>query len=538
MPKNIVLAFVFLILTLSFNARPLAATNADLEALSQGSVVQFTGTERISQPFAFDIELTVAHPALNFASVVGQPLRLGVAPSRTVAGMVESIEQVGVSGRQGRYRVRIVPALNRLSFRITSRTFADMTPVEIVNGLLNEAGMPGTETRIGNALSTREITVQYQESEFNFLSRLLEQKGIHYHFELSGAGEKIVLGDSNNAFPILPPGKLVFGGTTAPSITAFSRGQVVHSGKVQAGDYNWKTPQTNLTAMAQTPLFANLVEGVFPASVETLQVSQQLSARRLGTRVTEGQTCRGESSHPQLQAGHRFLLTGHPRNDFNQEYVVTGVEHQGTSKGYHNTFTCIPANVTFRPSPITPRPVISGVLPGIVVGPKGETKHVDQYGRVRVRFPWRNPAFSNNDEFGDSGWVRVAQLATGVGTTSMWVPDMGDEVLVAFEHGDPHRPVIVGSLWNGKDMPPSSLPANKLHSIFRSRSQSGAINEIVLDDTNGNERLILRSGNQFLTLSPTGITASSPINTQPPAVQNLRPSTGLKAPSLPAVPKR
>jgi len=96
----------------------------------------------------------------------------------------------------------------------------------------------------------------------------------------------------------------------------------------------------------------------------------------------------------------------------------------------------------------------------------------------------------------------------------------------------------VGSLWNGKDMPPSSLPANKLRSIFRSRSQSGAINEIVLDDTSGNERLILRSGNQFLTLSPTGITTSSTINTQPPAVQNHRPSTGLKAPSLPAVPKR
>jgi type VI secretion system secreted protein VgrG len=539
MPKNIVWAFEFLTLTLGLCAMSLAATNADLATLSRGSVTQFTGTERISQPHVFEIEVTVPHPALNLTHVVGQPLKLTVAPGRTVSGIVEKIEQSGASGRQGHYHVRIVPALNRLSFRITSRTFADMNPVQIVNNLLNDAGVPGLETRIGQMPSVQEITVQYQESDLAFLSRLLEEKGIHYHFEWSASGEKMVLGDSNNAFPLLPPGKLVFGAQKTPSITSFSRGQSIHSGHIQSGDFNWKTPQANLTAAAQAPLFADLVEGVFPAPVDTPQDSQRYAGMRLGTRISEGQVCRGESTNPQLQAGHRFLLAGYPRNDFNQEYVITGVDHQGTPKGYHNTFTCIPATVVFRPSLVTPRPKINGVLPGIVVGPQGEIKHVDNFGRVRVRFPWRNPAFSNNDGSGDSGWVRVAQIATGAGTTSMWLPEVGDEVLVAFEHGDPHRPVIVGSLWNGKDMPPSSLPANKLRSIFQSRSQSGAINEIVLDDTSGNERLILRSGNQFLSLSPNGISASSAINIQPPGgIQRIQPSTGLKAPSLPVVPKR
>ena len=525
-----------LILLIHFHSP--ASANPDLTALAQGSVVQFTGSEHISQPFAFNIEATVPHPSLNFANVVGQPLKLTIAPGKTVAGMVEKIEQLGVSGRQGLYRVRIVPALNRLAFRISSRTFAEMTPVEIVSGVLNEAGISGTDIRIGNPLSTQKIIVQYQESEFNFLSRLLEDDGIHYHFELTGSGEKLVLGDSNSAFPVLSPGTLVFTSQTIPSITSFSRGQSLHSGQVQAGDFNWEIPHANLTAVAQIPLFADLVENIFPAPVKSQQDSQKFASKRLGRRLTEGQLCRGESTYPQLQAGHRFLLAGHPRNDFNQEYLITGVDHQGTSKSYRNTFTCIPANVTFRPSSITPLPVIAGVLPGIVVGPQGETKHVDQYGRVRVRFPWRNPAFSNNNEFGDSGWVRVAQLATGVGTTSMWIPDMGDEVLVAFEHGDPHRPVIVGSLWNGKDMPPSSLPTNKLRSIFQSRSQSGAINEIVLDDTTGNERLILRSGNQFLSLSQTGISASSEIQISTPTRHNLRPPTGLKSPTAPVIPKR
>ena len=200
----------FLILTLGFSGSSLAATNADLAALSRAKVVQFTGTERISQPFVFDLDVTVPHPALNFAKVVGQPLKITVAKGRTVAGIIEHIEQSGVTGRQGQYHVRLVPSLNRLAYRITSRTFAEMNSVDIVNIVLDEAGISGLESRIGASLNPQEISVQYQESEFAYFSRLLENEGIHYHFEPSGSGVKIILGDSNNAFPVLSPGPLVF----------------------------------------------------------------------------------------------------------------------------------------------------------------------------------------------------------------------------------------------------------------------------------------------------------------------------------------
>jgi len=537
MSKMLCSAFGFLILTLGFSASSLAATNADLAALSRASVVQFTGTERISQPFAFDLEVSVPHPALNFANVVGQPLKVTIAKGRSVAGIVETIEQSGATGRQGQYHVRLVPPLNRLAYRMTNRTFADMSPVQIVNAVVNDAGIPGLESRLGSSVAPQEISIQYQESDFAYFSRLLEYEGIHYHFEPSGSGVKMILGDSNTAFPVLSPGQLSFGSPKGSSITAFSRGLALHSGRIQAGDVNWKTPNVNLTTTAQSPFFRDLVEGVFPATVDTPQESQQFAATRLRARVTEGQTCGGTSTYMQLQAGYRFSLTGHPRKDFNQEYVITGVEHHGTPKGYHNTFTCLPANIIFHPSPKTPQPNIAGVLPGIVVGPQGETKHVDEFGRVRVRFPWRNPAFSNS-QVGDTGWVRVAQIATGVGTTSMWIPEIGDEVVLAFEHGDANRPVVIGSLWNGTDLPPSSLPANKFRSMFQGRSASGAINEIVLDDTSGQERLILRSGNQFIQLSPTGITTSSAINSPTPTAPRLQPPTGLKSQSFPVVPKR
>jgi len=517
-----------------------AATNPDLVALSRARVVEFTGTERISQPFAFDMKVTVPNRALNFANIVGQPLKLTVARKRVLAGMVENIEQLGASGRNGTYRMRLVPAINRLAYRITSRTFAEMNAVQIVNAVVNDAGISGLESRISNTPTPQEISVQYQESEFNYVSRLLENEGIHYHFEPSGSGVKTVLGDSNNAFPVLSPSQLRFASPKGSSITSFSRGLALHSGRTQTGDFNWETPQVNLTATAQSPLFPNLVEGVFPAPVKTLQDSQKFSAMRLGARVTEGQSCGGKSTSTQMQAGYRFLLAGHPRKEFNQEYVITGVEHHGTPKGYHNTFTCLPANIAYRPSPITPQPKIAGVLPGLVVGPQGEVKHVDEFGRVRVRFPWRNPGFSDSSQFGDSGWVRVAQIATGIGNTAMWLPEIGDEVAIAFEHGDPHRPVVIGSLYNANNPPPLQLPNNKTQTLFRSTSiPGGSIPlELFMEAKAGQEQLTLRAGSQFIRITPQGITASSKINSLSPAIRTPRPSSGLKTPTRPLDPKR
>ena len=528
------------LLTFGFSPQTFAATNPDLVALSKGRVIKFSGTEHISQPYVYDLEVTIPNPALNFANVVGQPLKLTVARRRAVAGIIERIEQLGVSGRNGTYRLRIVPPMNRLAYRITSRTFAEMETVDIVNALFDGANISGLEPRINNALSPQPISVQYQESELAYFSRLLEQDGIHYHFELSGPGVKTVLGDSNTAFPTLAPNKLVFGAKKSPSITSFSRGLALHSGRIQSGNFNWKTPQVNLTKTAQSNLFPDLVEGIFPAPVNSPQESQKFSAMRLEARITEAQACKGKSTYFHLQAGYRFVLAGHPRQNFNQSYVITGVKHHGTPKRYHNTFTCLPANLTFRPSPVTPQPKVTGILPGLVVGPQGQTTHVDEFGRVRVRFPWRNPAFSDSSDFGDSGWVRVAQIATGTGNTAMWLPEIGDEVAIAFEHGDPRHPVIVGNLYNAKSLPPRPLPDNKTQSVLRSRSIPGGKVplELFIEAKAGQEHLTLRAGSQFIRISPKEITTSSTIKSPSPKRRTLRPPSKPRTPSIRQIPKR
>jgi len=264
-----------------------------------------------------------------------------------------------------------------------------------------------------------------------------------------------------------------------------------------------------------------------------------------------------------------FALIRHPRPDFNQKYVMTTVEHNWVGGKYSNTISCLPSNFVYRPARTTPRPSIAGVVPGIVVGPAGEEIHVDEHGRIKVRFSWWSSTVSNNNEYGEGGWVRVAQLATGSGSVAMWLPEVGDEVLVAFEHGDPRRPVVVGSLYNGQNVPPYPLPDRKDLSILGRQSTTGLKNEIIFDNTGGqkmlaiqggkrmslqagddlniqashnlniqagnefnlnvskqilmqgNETITLRSGNHYLTISPQGISSSTNI------VAGSLPSTSL-----------
>jgi len=464
-----------------------AAGNPVVDALAQGTVVQFVGKEAVSEPFAFEVTIATKDRGLTVGLAVGQPMTVTVAPGRTITGMVEGLEQIDSAAAQGLYKVRLVPSLERLQYRSASRTFYSMDAVQIAMGVLKESGVVNIEARITGALPKKELTIQYRETDLAFISRLLEEAGIHYHVE---AGDKLVLSDANGGFP--GGAAVVFNPTpgAGPSVLSFSRGQALHSGQVQAGDYNWKTPMVDQTAVAQAAAFGDLTDHLFPAGIDSKPEAQAQAAIRLAAHIAEAQICRGESTIPQLQAGQRIGLQGHPRADFNQEYVIVSVEHQ-RAKDYRNTFRCLPAQIPYRPKPVAAKPVVAGVVPGIVVGPAGETKFVDQYGRVKVRFPWRAFQHSALNEQGDAGFVRVGQIAAGAGSAALWLPEVGDEVLVAFEHGDPDRPVVVGSLYNGKDMPPVALPVSKHVSLFRAQAPNGQKSEMVYDGTPGNERILL-----------------------------------------------
>jgi len=489
-----------------------AGVNPVVDALSGGTVVQFSGKEAVSQAYEFDVTVATSDRNLVLNSVLGQPIAVPVAPGRAIAGMIERVEQVEGAGAQGLYRLHIVSSLNRLKYRSATRTFYGKKTSDIVMQVLIEAGIPQSniEFRLAAAQEPEALTMQYQETDLSFVSRLLEAAGIHYHLEATASGDKLVFSDTNGGFPISAIGKVAFAVNGAPAVHGFSRGVSLHAGQIQTGDYNWDTPTVDLTATAQGPAFADFPERVFPAGAQTKAESQFLANIRLQARIADAHPCGGESTYPQLQAGQRVVLVNHPRADFNQEYLITAVEHQRAGKEYRNTFRCLPFQIVFRPLPVTPTPSIAGVLPAFVVGPPGETKHVDKYGRVMVRFPWRSPAFSSQEIPGDAGFVRVAQIAAGAGTAALWLPDVGDEVLVAFEHGDPRRPVIIGSVYNAKDVPPVALPANKHVSMLRQQG-ANVRTEMVFDGTPGNERVLVQSG-------PNSLTMANAAQTQAPSI--------------------
>jgi type VI secretion system secreted protein VgrG len=353
--------------------------------------------------------------------------------------------------------------------------------------VLMDAGVVNLVARISSILPKKEVTIQYRETDFSFVSRVLEDAGIHYHYE---DGDKFVLSDANTGFSVGSDFFFNPASGAGPAVLSFIRGQAVHSGQVRVGDYNWKTPTTDQTGVAQAAVYGNLADLVFPSGIDSQPEAQTQAALRLAAHVADAQICRGESTILHLQAGQRVVLKGHPRMDFNQEYVILAVEHQ-YGKDYRNSFRCLPVQVGYRPKQVTRKPVMAGVVPGIVVGPVGQTKYVDKYGRVKVRFPWRWIPLSELEEHGDAGWVRVGQIAAGTGSAALWLPEVGDEVIVAFEHGDPDRPVIVGSVYNGKDMPPVSLPAQQHVSLFRGGTPGGGRTELVFDGTLGNERILL-----------------------------------------------
>jgi type VI secretion system secreted protein VgrG len=354
-----------------------------------------------------------------------------------------------------------VPSLARLRYRSSNRTYAAKTVKDIVASVLASAGITSDKIswQLAGSYPVRDITIQYRETDLAFVSRLLEDAGIHYHFD----GDLVVFNDGNAGLTALSPSALTYSLTATPSIYSFRRAQAMTSGTVNARDFYFVTPSANLTGTSTGSAFTDLPEGMLPAGagVTTAARAKARADIRLAARTAAAQGCGGQSSYTHLRAGSKFTLAGHPRAGFNVEYLVTAVDYSGSPAMLRGSFSCLPATVSYRTPPVTPAPVISGVVSAIVVGPSGETKYVDQYGRINVRFPWRLSGDSSVLAPGDAAWVRVVQPAGG-----MLLPSVGEEVMVAFEHGDPDRPVVIGTVFNAEHMPPVALPANKNRAIL------------------------------------------------------------------------
>jgi type VI secretion system secreted protein VgrG len=346
--------------------------------------------------------------------------------------------------------------------------------------------------------------VQYRESAFAFVSRLMEEEGIFYKFEYADAAHTLVLCDAVSHYADCAPHATVEFRpelANAEVIGTWERRFEYVSGKAAHTDYHFITPDTDLLASTDTVVtlsdIAKFERFEFPGGYTATAAGTSRAAVRMEEEEVAYDTVRGTGRCSSFLPGGKFSISGHPLDD-GSAFALVGVDHSaaephipGVRDGrgeYANTFECIPADRVFRPARTTPRPMAVGPQSAVVVGPSGEEIYTDQYGRVKVQFPWDRIGTKNENS---SCWVRLTESWAGKNWGTIFLPRIGQEVIVEFINGDPDRPLVTGRVYNATHMPPYALPDNKTQSGLKTRSsKQGAaadFNELRFEDKKGEE---------------------------------------------------
>jgi type VI secretion system secreted protein VgrG len=415
------------------------------------------------------------------------------------------------------YHAQVVPWLWFLTRQADCRIFQNLAVPDILTQVFNLfPNFKDFRLSLQATYPQLEYCVQYRETSFNFVSRLMEECGIFYYFDHSTQGKHtMVLADQSSNLPACPGSPLSYdtqvGGLLDPEvIDNWHVGQEVRTGKYTVTDYNFITPSTSLLANDPTvvplPASQSLELFDYPGLHTNKDDGDTVAKVRMQEEEASYMVVSGAGNCRGLMSGYSFTLKNHYRGDQNTSYVVTEVRHFGsagqsyTSAGtqggetYSNHFTCIPASVPYRPARVTPKPFVQGPQPALVVGKSGEEIWVDQYGRVIVQFYWDRLGQQNENS---SCWIRTSQPWAGGNWGAMWIPRIGQEVLVSFLEGDPDRPVITGRVYNANEMPPYALPQYQTRSTFMSRSSKGGgaanYNELRFEDLKGQEQIFMNA---------------------------------------------
>ena len=342
--------------------------------------------------------------------------------------------------------------------------------------------------------------MQYNETAFAFVSRLLESAGIFYFFTHEDGKHTLVLGDDSSAFADCAGAATVqYGGygnwKQQNVVSGCTVEEMVIPGKYAVDDFGFETPSTDLMGSSDSTVATNgskrrLYE--YPGGFTKKDAAEGLSKLRLEEHEAPQKSLRGESFAPAFTAGGKTTLEKHYRDDVNAAYVLLRVSHAGTNDEYTNSFEAFPATLAYRPPRVTRKPAIAGTQTAIVVGKSGEEIWTDKYGRVKVQFHWDQ--LGKNDE-NSSCWIRVAHGWAGKSWGQMFLPRIGQEVVVTFLDGDPDRPLITGSVYNAEQTVPYTLPADQTKSTIKSNVSKGGdgFNEIRFEDKKDSEEIFVQA---------------------------------------------
>jgi len=463
-------------------------------------VRSFEGEEQISGLFHYTVVLDSEDASLTFADIVGKAVTLSIPMSSGdqtyVNGIVGRFSQVGHDKRMVTYVAELYPWLWLLTKNADCRIFQNKSALDIIKQIFQDLGFADFSDKTSGSYDTREYCVQYRETCFAFISRLMEEEGIFYYFTHDNSKHTLILADDKDNWGACPglTSARFSGLSVVPSddeVLSCSLEQSVVVGQFKADDYNFTTPSTNLLATSSGSDASRSIYD-YPGLYTEQSKGETVTGVRLAALEAEGQLIRGESLCRSFHAGAKFTLSSHYRDDANADYVLLRISVRGTQDDYSNSFEAFPATVTYRPPMITPKPVIGGSQTAIVVGKSGEEIWTDQYGRVVVQFYWDQQGQNNENS---SCWIRVAQGWSGKTWGSFFLPRIGQEVVVTFLEGNPDRPLITGCVYNAEQTVPYTLPDDQTRSTIKTNSSKGGngFNEIRFEDKAGSEELFIQA---------------------------------------------
>jgi type VI secretion system secreted protein VgrG len=475
--------------------------------------------EALGRPFNYSIDLVSADPNIELTDLLGQTMTVHLEVSdgnmRHFNGYVTSVHFVEGARPAAVYRVTLQPWLSLLANTADCRIFQNKSIPDIVKQIFNDRGFSDFEDSLTGDYPSNDYIVQYRETDFNFVSRLMAQAGIYYFFTHTASLHTLVLADSASAHEATP------GCETLPyyppdlhrthledHVDQWRLTQQITPGAVAVRDFDFQRPRADLTANARgSASYAHSDGEIYDYPGEyTVRADGETVARvRLEQQQERFEHGRGHSNARALTVGALLTLSNHPRDDQNREYLIVSADtaisgHELQSGGpgseftFQSEFSAIDSKIPFRTAPTIRKPVVQGPQTAVVVGKAGEEIWTDKYGRVKVQFHWDR--LGANDE-NSSCWVRVAQVWAGSNWGFMQIPRIGQEVIVDFLEGDPDRPIVTGRVYNANNMPPFDLPANQTQSGVKSRSTKGGgipnSNEIRFEDLKGSEEVYFQA---------------------------------------------
>jgi type VI secretion system secreted protein VgrG len=495
--------------------------------LKDPKVVRFCGREAVSRPFEYEVTLVAQSAAgsdgkVDVTKLLGRPATVTIAvepagKARYFNGVISEFAHVDHTARYHQYRAVLRPAFWLLSRRADCRVFHKQSTPDIVAAVCKQCSVE-YKSSLSSKYEPWEYRVQYRETDFDFVSRLLEHDGIYYYFEHAKGQHTLVLVDDvgklkemkgYETVPFAPPAA----GSAQRDRDHLHSWSVHESFQPAASattDYDFEKPSDQLnvaTPVAKRTDSARYEVFEYPAGANPLNRTgvQHITKVRAERFQAAQAVARSEGDAAGLAAGHVFKLAKHPRSDFNKRWLVISTAIDVSSNAGETSagaaaepyvsmeVESVDAAVPYRPERVTPKPVIQGTQTARVIGSsKDKESWTDKYGRIKVQFHWDRATSGDH-----SCWVRVAQSWSGKGWGAQFVPRVGQEVVVSFLEGDPDRPIVIGSVYNAEHMPPFALPDEVTRAGFRSStSPSGGkdnFNELRFEDKKGSEEIYLHA---------------------------------------------